>query len=174
MNFYQLRLFVFIVIISIIFWGTMTIIADMLNAQWPQLYYEKVGLGLIALIIEFLAIKLYLMTTRSENLTRLGLSLIGTNFSFLVSYIVALILVLWPQLTDNLLIKYGLIAQVFVFFSWGTYQLAINSKNYGYHPSVAVIGWCLIIAIIVVTAVIMRFYGIELPPFPQYSLKDIL
>ncbi len=161
----KLRLFAFIVALSINFWGILLIIADHFGATFPTNSLDKISLALIALVVEFLIIKIYLMITRTDRLTNLGLSLIGTNISFLIAYVVALFLAFWPQFAGNTWIKYGLRVQIIMFISWGIYQLLVNAHGKDARPSVAVVGWTFIMSIIVMTIMYMQFSSGTLADF---------
>lgn len=125
----RLRLGAVICMLSLIFWGTLGIVADLLGAQWPVGNDAYQDVGLVVLVVEFLAVKSYLMITRTTRFTRLGVSLIAANVAFGIVYGVALVLGLFPFISlGEFWFKIPLRVMLVVVLSWGTFELLANAS----------------------------------------------
>lgn len=142
-----------ILLVSVLCWELFVLLANSFHAAWPVSHNDRIGFGLVCFITEFLAVKIWLMTTRTERWTRLGASLIMANVSFFLLYLAIMFLSLWPQYATNIWILRLLRVQLVLILGWSIIELLITANKDDEQPSGFMTRWILM-AMMLVTGVI--------------------
>jgi hypothetical protein len=103
-------------LLTIVLWAILAALAEWRGATWPVTGDDWQNLLLLAVIVEFLLLKSYLMAFMTTRWDLLGGSLIAVNVAFALVYLYALGLTLFPAWAithakdGRYPIRYGLIA----------------------------------------------------------------
>lgn len=114
---------------TVLAWSVGGAIATYFDPRWPTNQAQWIDFAIVIYIVQFLAIKSFLMWARTRVWQRLGASLIAVNVAFAVLYLAAILFTLWPALAGSAWVRRGLRGEVALAVTWSGLELIWFSTN---------------------------------------------